>query len=83
MGTEQGLSGNRLHNFAQRPAEGTRGGILMLWDDNLVYVSNITTTNYWLYVMVRIRESKENFKLTSVYGPTRPRSQRCILWRAG
>lgn len=30
--------GNRLCGYAQRPANGTRGGILMLWDDTIMEV---------------------------------------------
>ena len=32
------LGGARLKSFAQRPAVGTRGGILLLWDDEAVQV---------------------------------------------
>ncbi|XP_073360430.1 uncharacterized protein [Aegilops tauschii subsp. strangulata] len=64
------LGGNRLRSFAQRPAEGTRGGILILWDDHLVELTNITYTSYCISAMVRIRETELIFKLTSVYGPT-------------
>lgn len=64
------LGGNRLRNFAQRPASGTRGGILMLWDENLLDVSDIVSSTYCLSAMVRIRASGTSFKITSVYGPT-------------
>ena len=64
------LGGNRLRNYAQRPADGTRGGMLMLWDDHLVEMSNITASTFCLSAMVRIRESEVQYKLTTVYGPS-------------
>lgn len=39
------LGGNRLCGYAQKLADGTRGGILLLWDDSLVDLSNITATS--------------------------------------
>ena len=63
------LGGNGLRNFAQRPADDTRGGILFLWDDHLVEMSNITATTFCLSAMVRIRDSEVQYKLTTVYGP--------------
>ena len=48
------LGGHRLRSFVQRPASGTRGGILMLWDDLLVDVSCICFTTYCLSAMVRV-----------------------------
>ena len=63
------LGGNKLQSFAHRPASGTRGGILMLWDDSLLHVSDITTSTFCLSAMVRIRTSDSSFKITSVYGP--------------
>ena len=62
--------GNRLRGFAQRPAEGTRGGILLLWDQGLLEVSDIATSSYCPSATVRIRDTGATFKTTSVYGPT-------------
>ena len=64
------LGGHRLRSFAQRPSSGTRGGILMLWDDLLVDVSCISFTTYCLSAMVRVRGTDVLFKITTVYGPT-------------
>ena len=66
------LGGHRLRSFAQRPTNGTRGGILLLWDDLLVEISNITTTTFCISAMVRVRESGAIFNVTSIYGPTDP-----------
>ena len=66
------LGGNRLRSFAHRPATGTRGGILMLWDDNAVQISDVVSTVYCLSAMVLIRATGNMFKITTVYGPTEP-----------
>ncbi|XP_073353806.1 uncharacterized protein [Aegilops tauschii subsp. strangulata] len=64
------LGGHRLCSFAQRSATGTRGCILMLWDDNAVGVSNIVTSEFCLSADIKIHANGISFKLTSVYGPT-------------
>lgn len=66
------LGGQRLKNFAQRPADGTKGGILLLWDSDAVTVTNVQTGAYFLSATVKLNNSDEKtFKLTTVYGPTR------------
>ena len=35
------LGGQRLKNFAYKPADGTKGGILLLWDESVIYISNV------------------------------------------
>lgn len=42
------LEGNRLKSFAQRPANGTRGGIILLWDELVVEVNDVTSSTYCL-----------------------------------
>jgi hypothetical protein len=64
------LGGFRLKNFAQRPALGTRGGILLLWDDAALHISNVTTTEFCLSASIQIRLTGITFKITAVYGPT-------------
>ena len=64
------LGGARLKSFAHRPALGTRGGFLLLWDDDVVAVSDIVLSVYCLSATVLIRESGVSFKITVVYGPT-------------
>ena len=64
------IGGNRLRRFAQRLANGTRGGLVMLWDDSVVEVSNVRTSEFCLSANVNIRNSDSQFLITSVYGPT-------------
>ena len=64
------LGGNRLQGFAQRPALGTRGGILLLWDDPVLDVFDITASTYCISGTVHVRATDVCFRVTSVYGPT-------------
>jgi hypothetical protein len=63
---------NHLRQFAERPTTGTRGGILMLWDEASVSISNIQTTEFCLLADVHVLNcnNEGNFKITTVYGPT-------------
>ena len=65
------LGGQRLKGFAQRPATGTRGGILLLWDEDLVEVKDINTGTFFLSATITIIRIATSFKFTTVYGPTR------------
>ena len=65
------LGGYRLKQFAQRPANGTRGGILMLWDETKVQATDVVQGTFTLSSLFSIIGSDVSFKLTTVYGPTR------------
>ena len=67
------LGGYRLKNFTHRPADGTRGGILLLWDDSVVTISSVQYGTYFLSATVALNNASDTktFKLTTVYGPTR------------
>ena len=67
------LGGQRLKNFAQRPADGTKGGILLLWDESTVSVTDVQMGVYFLSASVALKNTSDpkTFKLTTVYGPTR------------
>jgi exonuclease III len=64
------VGGYRLSGFAQRPAIGTRGGILILWDCSHISVSHVVMGDFFLSATVTIIHTGVSFKLTSVYGPT-------------
>jgi exonuclease III len=64
------IGGNRLKSFAEKPAVGTRGGILLLWDETVVRISNIHVSEFSLSATVFVINSGEEFKLTTVYGPS-------------
>lgn len=67
------LGGQRLKNFAQRLADGTKGGILLLWDETVLSVTDVQIGAYFLSATVAFRNSSDpkTFKLTTVYGPNR------------
>ena len=65
------VGGYRLKGFAQRPAAGTRGGILVLWDESFIRVSDITLGDYCISLTVTLTHDDSSFRLTSVYGPTK------------
>jgi exonuclease III len=64
------LGGFRLWQFAQRPAIGTRGGILLLWDDAFVQATDVIIGVYSLSATIKILNTDVSYKLTTVYDPT-------------
>jgi len=61
----------RLQKFAFSPATGplgTRGGILLLWDDLHVDLSDVSTTRHTISATVRLKECGTEFIITTVYG---------------
>jgi exonuclease III len=66
------LGAYRLTNYVYKPAAlGTKGGILLLWNDSTTDITNITIGRYSLMTNVTLRHSTTSFKLTVVYGPSR------------
>jgi exonuclease III len=65
------LGGHRLRQFSQRPTDGTKGDILMLWDNSVIQVANVVITTFSLSATITIIGTNISFKLTTVYGPTR------------
>uniref|UniRef100_A0ACD6AT57 Uncharacterized protein n=1 Tax=Avena sativa TaxID=4498 RepID=A0ACD6AT57_AVESA len=66
------IGGNRLRGYAERPANGTRGGILLLWDDSLMQLSDVQLSEFCLSAKIHFLNSngENDFKITTVYGPT-------------
>lgn len=73
------LGGYRLHKFAQRPAVDTRGGIMLLQNDDLIVVEAIQPEAYSLLAMIRVRECGTDCCLTIVYSPSRDRDKPAFL----
>jgi hypothetical protein len=46
------------------------GGILLLWDDSMVTISNVIISKFSLSAEVKLIKAAENgeFKITTVYG---------------
>ncbi|XP_071681673.1 uncharacterized protein [Lolium perenne] len=66
------IGGNRLKCFAERPSIGTKGGILLLWDDSVVQLTNVVLSDHCLSAHVHLinTDHEGDFKITGVYGPT-------------
>jgi exonuclease III len=63
--------GFRLRAFAHLPAIGTKGGVIILWDDNYVLGSDVTVGTFCVSITFKSTRDDLSFRLTSVYGPTR------------
>lgn len=76
------LGGGLLRSFHYKPATGplgTRGGILILWNDDVVDLTNFMLGTYTLTAEVFIKACETSFLLTMVYGPTRDSAKRAFL----
>ncbi|KAG2556957.1 hypothetical protein PVAP13_8NG160401 [Panicum virgatum] len=73
------LGGYRLNKFAYKPAHGTRGGILVAWNENIIEVHNTAFGRYSLTTMMTVRSTGQFFKLITVYGPSRRPEKEAFL----
>jgi exonuclease III len=64
------LGAYRLNHFAFKPAQGTRGGILLLWNDGVIDMQQIETGRYSITTTVTVRDTAASFLLTGIYGPS-------------
>ena len=65
------LGGYKLNNFIFKPALGTKGGILLLWSDNHLDLTDICIRRFSISASVTIKESATSLSITVVYGPSR------------
>jgi exonuclease III len=65
------LGAYKLNRFAFKPATGTKGGILLLWNDLEIDLSHVREGRFSISAHVTIRSSLTAFTITGVYGPTR------------
>lgn len=75
------LGGYRLTKTAFAPAigaSGTRGGLLILWDERVVQVSQITVGMFHLSASISLHDG-ETFRLSNVYGPSSQGQKRAFL----
>lgn len=76
------LDGSRLRKHAYKLAGGplgTRGGILLLWNEDYIEISNITVGEFSIAADVLIRECLQSVRLIVVYGPSRRNKQQRFL----
>lgn len=65
-------------NMIEVPAIGNYGGIVVLWDDNLLEVDEIAITAQELHVMVKVSSTNTSRLFSCIYASTN-RSMRKIL----
>lgn len=65
------LGAYKFDNFAFKPAQGTKGGILILWNEAAVELGNQEIGRYSISGDVTLRHSSTTFRLTTVYGSSR------------
>ena len=76
------LGGFRLRSFVSKPATGllgTRGGIVVLWNEDCITLSNCVTGEFHLSADIEVRECLTKFRLSVIYGPTRYRARQRFL----
>ena len=64
------LGGYKHNNFVFKAAAGTRGGILLLWNDSYLELADIHIRRFSITAVVTLRECSTSF-VTVVYGPAR------------
>lgn len=65
------LGGYKFDSFTYKPARGTKGGILLLWNDVVAQLTNQALGSYSISATVTLRYNGTSFRLTSVYEPSR------------
>jgi hypothetical protein len=68
----------KLKSFAFKPSRGSRGGILILWDDNFLDAENIQIGRYSLSAQINVKRSNTSFRITTVYRPMRSNEKKCF-----
>ena len=63
------VGGARLANCIVLPAIGTRGGITVLWDSQIVSIVSHVVGEFAITAKVTVLRSAAAFWLTTVYGP--------------
>ncbi len=59
-----------MSNFNFLPANGTRGGIAIFWDDTIVNMANFSQGTHHLSAMATTITDNLSFIITVVYGPS-------------
>jgi hypothetical protein len=71
--------GGRLTGHCALDANGTRGGILVGWDQDAVQITDIDTKVFTVTASVRMLASDAFFRLTTCYGPSDDRRKEEFL----
>lgn len=61
--------GQHLDSYLELGAQGTRGGILLAWNKEMISVTNAVNRSFTISAMVRVSSMNASFLLTTCYGP--------------
>jgi exonuclease III len=62
--------GHNLDGYCYLLANGTKSGILVMWQTDHIEATNVTLKDYCLSVEIKFKSTSLGFLLTSVYGHT-------------
>lgn len=69
-----------FNNMIQVLANSNSGGLVRLWDDEILELDDITTKGQEIYVMVKVRSTNHSWLFSSIYAGTY-RNSHNILWQ--
>lgn len=69
------ICGQRFNAFEELPADGTRGGILLAWNDRRYTKVSSQVNQYSITVQLKHNWEAMNLTVTAVYGPTNQRDR--------
>lgn len=73
------LGAYKLDNFVFKPTTGTKGGILLLWKDVEVAVTNVHVGRYSITAEVTLHHYLTPFTISVVYGPSKRSKKESFL----
>jgi hypothetical protein len=76
------LGGFRLRNFVFKISTGvfgTRGGIVILWNEDPILLTNCIMGEFHLSTDIEVKECSTFFRLSIVHGPTKNRAMQRFL----
>lgn len=75
------LWGSASHSYSFRPSVGASGGLLILWDSNIVEVWSSVSFEHVLIIHGRFIDSNEEFYLLNIYAPC-DNGAKQLLWNS-
>ncbi|GJR80368.1 RNA-directed DNA polymerase, eukaryota [Tanacetum coccineum] len=72
--------GNLTFEFVVGPLVGNSGGILCVWDSNMLHKENHTISDYFIAIMGKWLPNDKNLLIISVYAP-QELSEKKMLWQ--
>lgn len=73
------ILGNSPCSFSYQPSEGASGGLLIVWDTDIVDVLSTSSLNHALVIRGRILLTNQEFVIVNVYAPYDTAAKQ-VLW---